>query len=332
MTIFFQRKPYRRIGRYPLLAMLLFAGAALPPSTALAQQGTALAQQETAKNVNSDETTEVAEIQTFQLRYVDADMAFSVLQTLLADEPDVRLAIGDDNRVIVRGTQPTLLKIRETLEVLDQAPEDRSVVKVFSLMHSEASRAAELVQQIVGGDVNVAVDVRTNSLVISAPSEVALDKVETLVQILDRGAEGGRAGISYNLELFWLIESGDDEEGDSTDAKPVDRRIANAAMELQRHGFVGVKQVGYLSVMVRPGGEFRVRSNESRGQLQMYGELEESGNQQLELKLDLSISDKNEEIASVMTEFNTRPEHEVVIAIARDHDRRSAFVIRVENQ
>lgn len=312
-----------------LLALFLVATITLPPQAASAQEAT-------ADKVADDEQEGPAAIETFQLRHADAPTVLNVLKMLLAEEDSsgdqVRIAIGRDDRVIVRGTQETLQKVRETIRALDQAHRDPSTVKVLSLKYADAAQAGKLISQLVD-DARVVFDLRTNSLVVSSTSEETLDKIEALGEVLDRPTRDERVAASYHLELFWLLEGGDSDEIDTDDiTKPIDARIVDVAKRLEQQGFAEPKQVGHLSVLVRSGGEFHLRSNETLGQLTVLGELEESGDEQLELKIELEITYAEEEIASMMTEFTTRLKRQEVIGIATDRvpKHRSAFVILVE--
>ena len=66
MIILFLRKLSMHLIPYPILATLLIAVAALLPSSGLAQENT-------RKNVASDESADLPEIQIFRLRYASAD-------------------------------------------------------------------------------------------------------------------------------------------------------------------------------------------------------------------------------------------------------------------
>lgn len=305
--------------RYACVALVGYCTTDLVTPSAMGQQI------KVAATAEADQEEETLQIVTFQLKHADPRTVSSVMQTLLAGETGTRLAIDEARRIIVQGKPSALEKVRETLQVLDQPAEDRSQVKVFSLQYSEASKTADLITRMVD-EVNVAFDVRTNSLVVSAPSEDTLNKVEALTQIIDRGVAEEGEDASYHLQLFWLIESG------NTEGQAVDKSIAKSVQALARHGFDDVRQVAHVSVIVSPGGEFRIHSTEPLGNLEVVGELETGGDAQLEVELELAIVVGGDEIASVMTEFNTRPDHEVVIGIAsaQNHQRRSAFVIRID--
>ncbi len=183
-------------------------------------------------------------------------------------------------------------------------------------------------------DVNVAMDVRTNSLVISADSIESLEMCESLVQRLDDKPQAEPSKATYKLHLFWLIEAGQaaDDQAPSAKSATPDARIVEAVNELEAQGFRNVVQAGHAQIVVRSGGEFRVRSTQSLGELVWEGGITESTVRQVELTLDIDVQHDSGETTSLMTEVNTQVDHNVVIGIAgvTPQDRRNAFVIRVE--
>lgn len=286
--------------------------------------------QDTAKQdtVQSDSTR----VESFALQRISAKTAAETLKALLTDEPGMRVAADEtENRLIVLGNAEQLDSVRELLEQLDRPRNDVSSIKVFALEHSDAAAAAKVIGQILN-DVTLAIDTRSNSLVVSASSEESLDKIELLTQLLDREQQPSRANSSYKIDLFWLIEASDGvPDVEAKTGKP-DARIAEAVTELQAQGFKSVVQVGHVHVVVRSSGEFRVSSNESAGYVSWNGKLYEGSDQQLELTLDLDIEHENGGETELMTEINTHVGHNVVIGITSvtAPRNRNAFVIRVE--
>ena len=294
---------------------------------------TFLLAQEAEKERASDENIQFT---IFHLKNVDAGEVQNVIEVLLGDASGFRCIAEGKNRLIVAATPKQLDTIQAVLKELDQLRNDEVLIKVFALQYTDSSTVALLLQQLVG-NVTIAVDARTNSIVATGSAE-DLEVIEAILKRLDMQQRAPRADhfgtfTSYIFELFWLIEAGDGDDPDAARLRKPDQRIGEAVAELERQGFSEVRQVGHVRVVVKSGGQFRVRSAASLGELEVQGELKQTQEKRLEVLLDIRISREKSEIASLSTEITTQPDHNVVIGIAGttpdQPERRSAFVIRV---
>lgn len=313
-----------RLLRFAILGIMLNA----VPSTFLQAQDI---EKEPAKT-----SEEPVQITVFHLKNIDAGETQKVIEVLLGDASGFRCIAEGKNRLLVVARPKQLATVQGILKEVDRLPDDEALIKIFALQYTDSATAAQLLQQLIG-DVTIAVDARSNSIVTTgSASDLAV--IEAILQRLDVQQGDPRADhvqpiASYRFELFWLIEIFDGDDQDATRLRKPDQRIGEAVAELERQGFSEVRQVGHVRVVVKSGGQFRVQSAASLGQLEVQGELKQTQEKRLEVLLDIRISQENSVIASLSTEITTQPDHNVVIGIAGatpdQPERRSAFVIRV---
>ncbi|MBA3484946.1 MAG: hypothetical protein H0T51_24370, partial [Pirellulales bacterium] len=99
-------------------------------------------------------------------------------------------------------------------------PIEGAVAQIFPLRHAKAAEAAGTLESLFGSQVRVAVDERSNNLVVSG-KEKSLEAVRSLLQGLDEpavaGNEGGAVAASTArtvlLRVFWLADGLPGDEG-----------------------------------------------------------------------------------------------------------------------
>jgi hypothetical protein len=101
-----------------------------------------------------------------------------------------------------------------------EQPIEGAVAQIFPLRHAKAAEAAGTLESLFGSQVRVAVDERSNNLVVSG-KEKSLEAVRSLLQGLDEptvaGNEGGAVAASPDrtvlLRIFWLADGLPGDEG-----------------------------------------------------------------------------------------------------------------------
>ena len=141
-----------RLLRFAILGIMLNA----VPSTFLQAQDI---EKESAKT--SDEPVQIT---VFHLKKIDAGETQKVIEVLLGDAPGFRCIAEGKNRLLVVATPKQLTTVQALLKEVDRLPDDEALIKVFALQHTDSATAAQLLQQLIG-DVTIAVDARSNSIV-----------------------------------------------------------------------------------------------------------------------------------------------------------------------
>jgi hypothetical protein len=117
-----------------------------------------------------------------------------------------------------------LAESQQTQRRRTELPIEGAVAQIFPLRHAKAAEAAGTLESLFGAQVRVAVDERSNNLVVSG-KEKSLEAVRSLLQGLDEptvaGNEGGAVAASPDrtvlLRIFWLADGlpGDDGQNPS---------------------------------------------------------------------------------------------------------------------
>jgi hypothetical protein len=118
-----------------------------------------------------------------------------------------------------------LAESQQTQRRHTEQPIEGAVAQIFPMRHANAAEAAKTLESLFGAQVRVAVDERSNNLVVSG-KEKSLEAVRSLLQGLDEpavaGNEGGAVAASPDrtvlLRIFWLAdglpEDGGQDPGD----------------------------------------------------------------------------------------------------------------------
>jgi hypothetical protein len=109
---------------------------------------------------------------------------------------------------------------RQRAQERDEPPIEGAVAQIFPLRYAKAAEAAQTLESLFGSQVRVAVDDRSNNLVVSG-KEKSLEAVRSLLQGLDEPSiasnDGGPATESPTrtvlLRVFWLADGLPEGEG-----------------------------------------------------------------------------------------------------------------------
>jgi hypothetical protein len=110
--------------------------------------------------------------------------------------------------------------VKQLVRQLEEQPIEGAIARIFPLRHAKAAEAAGTLESLFGAQVRVAVDERSNNLVVSG-KEKSLEAVGALLEGLDQpavaGNEGGAVAASPDrtvlLRIFWLADGLPGDEG-----------------------------------------------------------------------------------------------------------------------
>ncbi len=123
----------------------------------------------------------------------------------------------------------------------------QTTLKLYHLKYIDAQEAGSVVTQVLKSDDNmrIAVDARTNSLVVSGLAET-LAQIEGLLQSLDQehvDRATTKPGLPpVQVRIFWLVSS--------ERANPLPERLQPVAAELESLGITDLRLAGQMAVNV----------------------------------------------------------------------------------
>lgn len=186
-------------------------------------------------------------------------------------------------------------------------PLEEADIKVFSLRHVNAVQAAQTIDSLLGpGPVRVAIDERTNALIVAGKSE-SLTVIEALLLRLDQqaarsdeesavAAEAQRASQARSLLLrvFWLADGLSDDEGhDPAEFLPeaVTKALGRLGLDNPRLVTQTVNSLahGERSSVVEFNSSVPVVLHSTPVQLSCEGSLESLGPEQVRLKVGINL-------------------------------------------
>ena len=174
----------------------------VPEADAKLQAGTVVVGEATAR---ADQVL----TQIFSLRYESANNLVAVLRPLITANNTINVSPGT-NAVVITDYADNLQRLGKIIAALDQPA--HTDIEIVPLKHAVAADLAQLVQRLsdataaglpgaaASGNVTVAADSRSNSLIVRAPNRARLAATLATIDKLDRPAQG--AGAQGNL---WVV-------------------------------------------------------------------------------------------------------------------------------
>jgi hypothetical protein len=221
---------------------------------------------------------------------------------LLKQNAEASLAVEKSQRELKELT----LKLAESESRNALPPLEEADIKVFSLRHVNAVQAAQTIDSLLGpGPVRVAVDERTNSLIVAGKSE-SLTVIEALLMRLDEqagqsdeasavAAEAQRAtrARSLLLRVFWLADGLAEDEGKD----PAEFLPASVTKALERLGLnnprIVTQTVNSLAHAVDTKTQFHSRVpvvlHSTPVELKCSGQLESLSSEQVKLLVEIIL-------------------------------------------
>jgi type II secretory pathway component GspD/PulD (secretin) len=126
------------------------------------------------------------------LKHIKATEVALVLQEIYG-RSKIRIAVDPiTNAVIIGADEKTIAEIRKILQILDK-PQERDPAKqilvplLVPLKRTDATEAAAAINEMLGrrSDVRIAVDERTNTVIIAAPEKEA-GQIKRLLETIDQ--------------------------------------------------------------------------------------------------------------------------------------------------
>lgn len=224
-----------------------------------------------------------------------------------------------------------LVPLGSTAMAQDAAPQERRVV-VFPLRHAPADSMAQLIAKILGDNgARVAVDARTNSLVISGDAQ-QLNLLHELLESIDletaeRSAQKS-AFTPTQVRVYWLMTG--------PGGAPMPEALAPVVDEMKELGIEGLQLAGQMSINVGSAGRpFSISSRPMVGDneysLQFDGVLTESadGRPTMESSLNCETSHDAVSIANLETSIDAPLNQFIVLGTTAAHNADSVFVLQL---
>ncbi|MCH7990621.1 MAG: hypothetical protein IID46_15885, partial [Planctomycetes bacterium] len=262
-------------GYVMLFQSLVVRSAFILTCTLIAAPATAHAQKRPVRESDTKVTV-------FHLKYVDANEAEKTLSTLFADLVKTGklnvVANTRTNALFVQAAAKVTKDIEQLLIILDsETPAKTRLkktrpevdIKMFHLENADADRTVGLIQNLIGRDVTIAADARTNSLIATGPKD-RLAVIEAMVLQLDKA--DGQTGKRIQLRIVWLVN-------EKFATKAPSKNLEKIVKDLQEKlGIGNLKMAAQMLVTFDPAGRnFRRpqwRGAGGRGDFEVHGTAE----------------------------------------------------------
>ncbi len=286
----------------------------------------------------------------YHLKYAEAESLARVLSTMADDSTKIAVAL-ETNSIILAAPPQMQEQLAGLIEELD-VPPARDVApeceyKTFKLVNAQARDLAEVISTFLGPDDKIAVDERTNSILVEAPQGTLLfiDAILTkLDETADRNLKKYGPEATFRVRVVWLASglSRDDAADPSADLKDV--------LDLLRlMGVKDLRQVGQVIVNSTPDGRFQIRCspilNQRSSDLEISGEFDQQ-QETPTLKIELSASQvevppattdgwdrrrgpERKTLVDLQTVIAAPLEHYVVLGVAPVEKMTSVFIVQV---
>jgi hypothetical protein len=283
----------------------------------------------------------------YRLRYAKADALSAAIQRMFDQAGSGVRIVADErgNTVLVSGPSEIQERVSELIQLLD-TPVDRParLLRIFRLTHAGAEDTAMILHEMFAAeDLNVSVDHRTNSLVVSA-DESLLGEIEAVLPELDtfaaEPAEQAR-GRTYQVRIVWLAAGPSDLL--IADAEPA-ADLGEVISELTQIGVENVEQVGQVIVNSASEGSFSAACSPlwfgAPADLKVSGRLRElPGMASLEISIDAHQTrvesteagrvSRAVTLAHLQTGMAAPLGHHVVLGITPMEKTTSVFVVQI---
>ncbi len=290
----------------------------------------------------------------YRLKYARADAIAKTLHFLLADEKwTSTTAVASEtasNSLIVSASAQQQEEVEALIEKLD-IPPARDVaregeIRVFALVNAEARDVAEVITTLLGPDEKIAVDERTNSILVQGTQGTLL-VIDAILTRLDetaaRDLKKRGPGTTFQVRVVWLANglSDDDAAEPSADLKDV-------LDPLRLMGVKDLRQVGQVIVNTTPDGQFQVRCspvlNQRSSDLEITGEFD-TRQETPTLRIQLSANQteevpqtdprrkpstgKTKTLVDLTTVIAAPLGHYVVLGVAPVEKMTSVFIVQI---
>ena len=269
---------------------------------------------------------------------VERDIKVFTLENALAEDavdtvseiiPGVTLGVDPrTNSVIATGIAEELSILEAILLRLDEAKPkpaaNEAEIRVFQLK-ADPSLVEQALGQLMPRDVRVVVDQQNNALIVSGvPSQI--ERVQKLVEFLDRPKPQVRPTKSLKLRVVWLMNDADGKEP-GTELKPVIDslgKIGISSLKLVTQSLVNVGEPQAQFDVVGSVGE-EERAFEISGQ---RGDVTSNGAVRIDLRISAQpIGQKRP--ASMEAAVTLAPGQTAVLGVTQTRSANSAFVVQL---
>jgi hypothetical protein len=267
----------------------------------------------------------------YRLRYISAQAAQSVLQSLWMDD-SVRFNSDRSNGLVVFAPREAHEKVQDLLKKLDVRPpeEPEKQTKMFTLVYADPASTARSLLSILPKGTQIAVDERTGCVIVSGPQQAVAEATAVLKKLDEqRMKERMKPPASYEVRVVWLAN-------DSRGEQPADD-LKDVVAELVRLGIKDVRQIGQMVVQTSTGASFNLSSlpnfaGEPAG-LTASGMLLEENDGAVMMKVSIHAMREGKQQRGLLSNIDTRvvlPQKQyVVLATAPVGNITSTFVVQV---
>ena len=214
--------------------------------------------------------------------------------------------------------------------------EPEKVIRIFRLKYLPVELRGKEALSILSGMGNIAIDSRTNSLIVQATPE-KLDQIASYLTQIDQPAEQAarpepkRAGAK-GLRVVWLLQG---QEGIRRDP-PADLKDVTA--ELGKLGVDGLGLVAQVFIRTNADGKFTLSSRpqldeKSPVRLEVSGMIQSRDVEAPDVELQLQATRLGQEQDKTLCNFSsiitTPPGHPVVLCVSPIGTQTSVFVVQL---
>jgi hypothetical protein len=289
----------------------------------------------------TDPSATNSDLRVYALKYLNAEDAVSSLSGILQGPIGVQVTADPrTNALIVSAPPDQHARIREVLTLIDvpatSKPPAEPVIQSIHLKNAPASATVKVLQQL-SLDVTVAVDERTNTLLLSG-EPVALDVAKGIIQQLDVPQPGAQPCESCQVRVVWLVSNAE------LPAPPPDMK--DVIDELASMGIKDLKLAAQSVVRTVSDGKFTIQATPAAFPfctLEIQGAIQEMKSEQTHLDLTLDArglqappsgpvpvpGPAKANLVSIRTAIIAPAGHKVVLGVAPIGTCTSAFVVQV---
>lgn len=241
-------------------------------------------------------------------------------------------------------------RVEAQLAAEAQVDEPDVTVRLYYLQFAKAEDAVNLVERLFVGDrrgqgvMQIAIDARTNSIIVSA-EEGAHKQIESLLKIIDSDTpavavqEPAESVSNVQVEVYWIadVDSADAEQfGDALKELPesisdlVETKLKDR-LSLENPQLVSRVYIQSIVQESREGHFEAQRLGESgkNGLLfSTHGVLTKTGDDQYQIDIQLELQVAQEE-SQVNTLISTKADHPICLALAQTGGLDSVFIVRL---
>jgi len=279
----------------------------------------------------------------YALKHANANAVLEVINAieetipLGPGKPATRALSAREDSILVSGPAEVHQRVKAIIQHLDalRKPDRVAQLRIYALKYAEPHEAELLLDSLLSReneDLRVAVDERTNSVLVAAPPEQHTT-AEALLKALDvpAAADHSQAApeTTLRVRVIWLAD------GFSSDDAPAAKNLDEVVTELTKLGLEDIRQVGQVMVHTAPNGRFQVggcpKTDPFSADWRITGKLDQQqGTPTLEIEISANVLPVDAGLSvQLQTDISAPLGHYVVLGVTPVGEYTSAFVVQV---